>query len=675
MFFTDSPNPFYSGSEALTYAGINFNDFANAWGSGLSKFLGNRERLSVYVGGNKDFQKTFNGYIYRIGFCTPRNFNKISLLFNNSGVVKQDNDIYGSTIRDGGTSAADATVPINSDDTKDNAYAQISSPFFDHIASYTLYPKMHYDSFMIDVATDCYWEDYVPLSYFGKNVENTDGTKFSLDMIQFNIDFPKPIKKIIGNSTRYQTDGAIIKTYVSFQDLTSSTFNFKTSFANTSSITSQNQIITVGSGYANTRYEVVNGSIINIPTTINSVPFDFNKFAIVIHVEMVVDGINTKPIKIKKLQLAANAFGSLAPGKIGTRFGLPLFPYKKESGVYKYNKNNSFAISKFTKPYLYLTRDSGIQPLTTDPNYGISLSLNPELSANFALSALQMSFRFEGSDFESGDPKQFAELDVQGSTVKFFFTKIETGRAKITADRSGFSNPGVVFYINGNYASDPVININQWTVLGVGFINTFDFKGFAGNLNITYPIVINNISYYEETILQKITAGSNRQWFGVKFGIDSDSSTDFEWEDWKNKESVVVTGASTDGTNVIYTYTAGTKVVKLNEYVSVTGLPIDGFNIKNIQVTGATTTTFTVSKSGLSGNPTASSAKAYTYSWTDVLVLSASTYLGVDLGQLYNSYTGTNRFSVGDAVNLFVNKYQYSIYQDVNSVSKIIKPL
>jgi hypothetical protein len=682
LFFTDSPNPIYSGSEALSYVGINFNNFANTYGYGLSKFLGNRERLSVYVAGNKNFEETFNGYVYRVGFCTPRNFNKISSLFHDYGIVKQDNEIYNTLVRDGGNGLSPTGPgPLPLDADGGNTYTSFTESFFDHIASYTLYPKMNYESFVIDVATDSYWEDYVPLSYFGKNVTNVDGTEFALDMIQFNIDFPKPVKKVIGETTRYQTDNAIVKTYVSFQDLTSNSFSFKTSFANTSSITSQNQVITPGSEYTTTRYEVVNGSVIKIPSTIT----DFNDFAIVIHVEMVVDGINTKPVKIKKIQLAGNSFGSLSPGEIGTRFGQSIFPYKKEAGVYKYDLYNSFAISKFTKPYLYLTRDSGIQPLTTNSDRGISVPINSELSPDFSLSAIQMSFRLEDSDFESGSV-QFAEIDYNNVIMRFFFEKIEAGRARITytfPPSAGIPDPKVVFYLNGNYSPDPLININQWEILGIGFIDSLDFNELSGNFNITYPIVVNNISYFEETVLQKITAGSNRQWFGVKFGLDSDtlfetspaSTSSYEWGDWKDRESVSITSASIDGANILYNYT-GSKVINLGEYVSVTGLSISGFNIVNKEVIEVSPGTFKVANTGgATGTPTASSAKAYTFSWLNILILSPSTYFGVDLGELYSSYTGTNRFSAGDSVNLSINRYQYSIYQDVNSVSKIIKPL
>jgi hypothetical protein len=681
LFFTDSPNPFYSGSEALAYVGINFSNFANTYGYGLSKFLGNRERLSVYVAGNKDFENAFNGYVYRVGFCTPRNFNKISSLFSDNGIVKQDSDFYGTTVRDGGDylpvdPETDPLVDVDGG----NVYTSFMPSLFDHIASYTLYPKMHYESFVIDVATDCYWEDYIPLSYFGKNVDNIGGTEFALDMIQFNIDFPKPIKKIIGETARYQTDNAIVKTYASFQDLTSNSFSFKTSFANTSSITSQNQVITPGAEYTTTRYEVVNGSIINVPSTIT----DFNNFAIVIHVEMVVDGIKTKPIKIKKIQLAGNSFGSSGPGEIGTRFGQSIFPYKKESGVYKYEKYSSFAISKFTKPYLYLTRDSGIQPLTTNSDRGISVPINSELSTDFSLSAIQMSFRLEDSDFESGS-NQFAEIQYNDEIIKFFFEKIEKGRAKIKytfTSSAGLPDPKIVFYLNGNFSPDPFININQWEILGIGFVNTLYFKGLSGNFNITYPIVVNNISYFEETVVQKITAGSNRQWFGVKFGSDTDtvfetgpaSPSIYEWGDWKDRDAVSITSAEIDGEDILYEY-SGSKIINLGEYVSVVGLSIDEFNIVNQEVIEVGGGTFKVENTNEAvGTPTGA-ATAYTFSWLNLLILSPSTYFGVDLEELYSSYTGTNKFSAGDSINLSINRYQYSIYQDVNSVSKIIKPL
>ena len=72
---------------------------------------------------------------------------------------------------------------------------------------------------------------------------------------------------------------------------------------------------------------------------------------------------------------------------------------------------------------------------------------------------------------------------------------------------------------------------------------------------------------------------------------------------------------------------------------------------------------------------TPTSGKAYTYSWTDVLVLSPSLYLGADLEVLYNSYTGTNKITASDNVSLSINRYQYSIYQDVVKVSQTITPV
>jgi len=133
--------------------GIDIDKFSKFFGQEVSSFFGSGANLKFYVGGNNNFENTFGGKIYRIGLADSFNLVKIDNWFAENGTVE----------------------------TYDP----------EHTASYTLIAKNNLGAIAPDILTDSYWEDYVPLSYFSKNLQVFRKKKQELDFLQLNLDYPK----------------------------------------------------------------------------------------------------------------------------------------------------------------------------------------------------------------------------------------------------------------------------------------------------------------------------------------------------------------------------------------------------------------------------------------------------------------------------------------------------
>jgi hypothetical protein len=58
-----------------------------------------------------------------------------------------------------------------------------------------------------------------------------------------------------------------------------------------------------------------------------------------------------------------------------------------------------------------------------------------------------------------------------------------------------------------------------------------------------------------------------------------------------------------------------------------------------------------------------------------VLVISSTSYYGVDPSDVYKAYTGTNKIIVDDGEDLIFGDYSYTAYTDVSWISNIKKPV
>lgn len=625
-------------NETMFAVGIEIDTFRDYFGNNILSFFNNQASLKMYVGGTKDFTKTFTGYIYKIGLCSEKNVKDIENLYNQLGVPKDYENIfnlYGPGVDyDGGDADQDFwNYYVNYQNPFDfNAEEFINIMLSDHKPSLGIVPKNYFDTFYIDVDVKGSWKDYIPLSYFGQYITDEYGdSRLGLDFIQLNVNYPAPTKfketevvdengwtyselnteysypqqrtyesldnylytgyidyqDLLERSIKtysYDTTGATLKTYITFEYLETDANASNGFFVNTESVP-KNGVISPGNNWVNTKYEVVDNIIIYPPKGAN-----FNDLAIVLHLEFEVEGIKHKPIKIKSLQLASQAFNYNSVNNLGTRFGTSVYPYVNTGYYYNYKAKNPMTIYKGSSPYLYLTRYSGLEIRGDhDPliNRGVAIPINSNKSADYEVMAMQSLIRFN-SDFFPYAPTQIMQINSKGKTIKFYMVANHPDgkRAKIFAidGNTGSLYNGISFYINGNVVKEPIFNVGEWVMLGIGFPSVLNFKSYAGSIMINGPIIFDSLSYYQTTSLQEIQNVSKRPWARVKFAVDGF----FDWEYW-------------------------------NDY----------------------------------------------YLWQGVLVQSSISYYGVNPSDLYKAYTGTNKIIVDDSRPLGFKDYEYAIFKDI----------
>ena len=328
----------------------------------------------------------------------------------------------------------------------------------------------------------------------------------------------------------YNTDGAQIKSYATFQYVADGA-NIPTSFANEEP-PDEYKVLDLNNyeNWETTRFEILDNTLIY---PIKNV--DFNKIAIVYSLEFNSRGVLTKPILLNKLQLASQAFNDNSFNPVGTRFGVDLFPYKKNGIYFDYKSKNPFSIYKESTPYLYLTKTSGIEvrgELSVLENRGLSLPINKELATTYKISAMQLWLRYDQENFPATATEIF-EVNHKGGTLKFYIqaNSQDLNRGKIfVLTEGGIPYDGIAFYLNGILVREPVLSLKEWSSIGISFLTSLVFDSYLGNINITGPATFNNISYYQGSSLQEIESKTERPWFKVL----SDGTSVLNWQFWLN---------------------------------------------------------------------------------------------------------------------------------------------
>ncbi len=637
-------SPLVAEPGELVDIGLNIPAFVARFGNPASNFFGSLSDLRMYVGGDKSGASTFTGRIYNLGLCTEYNFQKIRSLFNEIGVPIWNEDLFAVYQNnqliniDGGLDTTSIQYPVgtytvNGAISGGGVVILEEDSLLDHVASYTILPETIFDTYKLTVSANAYWEDQLPLTYFAESVLDKRGDQyFDLDFIQFNVDYPVPSKTIaiettpeswtyaelaneygvpiqrtytsldnylftgyndyedlknkISKDYRYDTDGAVVKTYITFQ-YTELGANQTYFYFTKTERPSRNGVLIPGDDWMTTKYEVVDNMIIYAPTGV-----DFNDLSIVTHIEMNVKNSQTNNVAIKKLSYSSQALNEADASPIGTRFGTSIYPYTKTGIYYNFKKNNPFSIYTGSSPYLYLTKTSGIQlkgkydPLV---NRGLLVPVNESRAEGFKVIAMQMAVRFDGDYFPYA-PTQIFEVQSKDSYIKFYMVACDPSgrRAKIYAidAMTGLVQNGIGFYLNGKVVKEPILTLQEWSFLGINFSSSLNFSFFEGAVRLTGPLLFNSISYYQSTNLQEVQNISERPWFRVKvlgsYGLD--------WEFWD------------------------------------------------------------------SGS----------FNWNKVLVLSETSYYGVNPSDVYKSYTGTNKIIVDDDRPVRFGEYAYTVFTDVN---------
>jgi hypothetical protein len=521
-------------SNSLFSVGFNIRTLIDSFGNSVPAFFGNQNILKMYVAGDESGDYSFTGRLYSFGLSTALNSSKISDSFDSSGIALIDN----------------------------------GQELIDHTASYTLLPSEAYQKYFLDIGVAGYWQDYLPLSYFGQFVKNAQGEEFyDLDFLQFNIGYPTTSELVEDSGSAqmyYDTTGAQIKSFVTFQYLIDGA-NIPTDFINQET-PNEYRIIDV-SEYENwetTRFEVLNNSLIYPIKTV-----DFNELAIVYSLEFNSRGILSKPILLNRLQLASQALNDNSSNPIGTRFGVDLIPYKKNGIYFSYKSKNPFSIYKESTPYLYLTKNSGIEvrgELNILENRGLSLPINKELSTDYRVSAMQLWTRYDQDTFPSTATELF-EINHKNGSVKFYLQANSSlgDRGKIFAlNQNGLEYNGLSFYLNGNLVREPVLSIKEWSTIGISFLTPLTFDSYLGSINITGPAIFNNIAYYQASSLQEVESRTVRPWFKVL----TDGVTVFDWQFWFNNftwDGMLVVGSSQfygiNPTDIYKTYIGTNKII------------------------------------------------------------------------------------------------------------------
>jgi hypothetical protein len=526
--------------------GIDIDSLINQYGQNLAAFFGNRNSLKVYVAGDQNSENTFTGNIYSLGFCTESNYKDIQSFYSENGfIISDDNTLTTSLIN--------------------------------HTASYTLLPTVAYNQLFFDIGVSGYWEDYMPLSYFAQFVQNDVGNEFyDLDFLQFNVGYPSPSNVIesdqdleswtyqdldneysdpvqqtyeqldnfllsnwnnYGDMTtktekvyEYDTENAFVRSYITFQYVEDGANANQTYFTRVEKAR-QGRLIDIDDHplWSTTKFEVVDNTIIYPTKSIN-----FNNLAIVYRIEFKSRSTIFKPITLKTLGITSQVFNDNSFNPVGTRFGTNIFPYKKSGIYFDYKSKNPFSIYKGSTPYLYMTRNSGIEVrgnFDNDIDRGLSIPVNPQIANNYKINAMQVWYRYDESRFP-GIATPLFKINNKGEEIQFYIvTNNNLGnRARIFAinNATGLPYNGVSYFVNGSLVREPVLTVKEWSVIGLRFSNSLNFDSYIGSIDLNGPGVFNNISHYQSTDLQQLQRVITRPWLNVK----NDGLIDFEWQYW-----------------------------------------------------------------------------------------------------------------------------------------------
>lgn len=462
---------------------------------GISDFFATLDSLSLYVGGSEKNDKQYAGKTYTLSFLNAKSYSKVSSL-------------VGTHTTNG--SLFDSETSLTS-----------------FIGSYTLFAKWFADSLVFDIAIDASWQDYVPLSYLQKKVD--DGT-YALDFLQFNIAHFS--ETAFNSTTKAVTSGNSFKAYVSFQPSDSYIYQ---DFSTKEALPTNHVVKPASPAWNTTKYEVLDNTIVYPPE--NAI---LNQTSLVVNLDFSVNGIITNPMSLKSLQIASVALNKNSDTIIGTRLGSNFKVFNNSDG------DNPFVIYKESSPYLYMSDKSGIQlvgDFSTDMDRGLALVINPSKSPEFYLSTINMFIKYNGYELsETNEP--FFEIKNKKSGFEHLKFYIVASNEELTkgvikcyvvngATETEIDSSAISFSVDGHPQSGyPEIELNEWHILSVAFPKLLEFSDSdTYTINFTGPMLVNNISYFrvqEETVSQKT---QKVDWSAIKEDLEPRT-----WGYWENLE-------------------------------------------------------------------------------------------------------------------------------------------
>jgi len=669
----------------------------------LANFFSNKINLQIFVGGQSTLTNTFSGNIYKVGFCTARNSSDIRNLFDAGGTVAINtptptgttnitiptatahgfsvgqqvvisgitpSGYNGTWITQTGTTSSTLVVNIGSNPgaitvggsvTGSPGILSNSASFaslLSKTASYTIAGLNAFGKITLDVGTSGYWQDYVPLSKLAKPVVNQSGIEAeAIEFIQINLDHEEPRAYSSGN---FVTSGIPIRGYITFQTLESGANKDLTTFGTTVAA-NENRVINASTFSATTKYEFVNGMIIYPPTNVA-----LSTLAIVLHLEIFTEASTLEPIRTRFLQLAAESFNKNMPNKLGTKYNVDIYPYTLDSRVentaptypYDYNSQNPYLIYKQSNPHLYLTRHSGFRvvgTISTNNHRGLYANLG-DFSPDKRITSLQMSILADFGQFVSSE-RRFFSITTNFGDIEFTTVPVAGTTSKVSI-RTNSSIP-VVYYLNGRKVGSPVIEIHEWNVLGISFVEPLDISNSQGRIFLGSSILVNDVSCH----------------YANPTEVDQKSSP-LLWSQIDDNNWRIPVPTQTPGRvgNSITLATTGNHNLVVGETLTFYGIQPSsygqGFGGAALKISKRDTdTSFTYENSNAVTNPI-NVAGTVAGTWQYATIPNYYALYGSSPDNIYNQFTGRNKIVIdieNDSKTMQLNDYEYSAYIDVQT--------
>jgi hypothetical protein len=532
-------------------AGINVPTLSQKSITGVRKFFSNESVLGIYMFGD-NVDNTFSGRVYSFNFDGKYNNRNLAL-------VNYTDGFFDTTL---GT----ANIILG------------------HTANYTLEAFEKYGEYFLDVSVAGYWQDYMPLTYFGKYITDIEGVQhYDLDMMQFNVDYPEPIETEAVDLTQawnyddlniwfrqdvtrtyesldsfaytgwddyaemndqttqyefYNTVDNYVRSYVSFQPILTGANQSLLDLSNhvqarTNAIVDTTTLI---GEWEVSAYEVVDGSIIFPPTIDeNNDPIDFNDYALVYHLDFKAKATLQNKVKVKSLQIASQVLERASFTEMGTKFAVPVYPFTKLGFSYDFKAKNYTSTYKGSTPHLYLNRHSGwrIRKASDDlTERGISIPINFQEAKDFEIKGIQMWLRYSESAFPTVETRLFSLEHNNGIYDFYVIADSSTQRGFVYGKDRLTDAPldGVQYYVNGSLVERPYLVNQEWIVLGVQFPTKVSFNNDVGRLNLNGPFTYNNVAVYLITNLERAQTVVYRNWGQVADQIWDYWENSFTWE-------------------------------------------------------------------------------------------------------------------------------------------------
>ena len=377
-----------------------------------------------------------------------------------------------------------------------NGLVESHADMMDHKGHYVLRPVSSYGQYAIDIDVFGTWSESYPLSYFAN-----DGR---LDILQFNISAPSDIVECIAT---FDKKDKKVKTGFELPD---------------------------SSGVLDLRRDLLFKEYVLQDGTTMMFDGDVSGLTLTLALNVYVRGIAAHNFALRDMSLASIGNATDMFFDMGMRGGQTITPYTKVGNYYTTDVTRPWSTYKFSTPYLYLTNDSGIRPLSDHDSRdaGLWISVNKQKDAEFNMSAMQMWAKYTDPN-PPVEPIELFAIQSDLEYIKIMGVDDGTGlRLKVYAidGNTGQDYTKLTFHQDGNLVITPFMHRQHWTSIGIDFEPLMDFSGKMGSIRLVSSCVYNNLVFYKTSSKDEQYIFAYRTWQAVK----NDGTEDLTWEFWKD---------------------------------------------------------------------------------------------------------------------------------------------